>query len=419
MNCFSFKNLLLALPLLGLLLGGCKKELDDYYQPVEDPGFAGLGLPRVPLGTRYAPGESVPLYVTYAETDKLRDITVFQVVNKADSVVTGTYPANGTFNAAGGLLAQAVPYVVPANAVNGVPVRVDVTLTFQNGARRLRRFTYNVAQPITIKFGATPATYRNGLAATAQSEGDIIGYSLIINETGIGVVPTPPALPAPAAPLFKAVDSLTTFYRIGTGAPVRVGVVRNPSNGAANTRTIDVTVPRGALGQSVVFSFVAYGAVQTVTATAPAINVTNPTPLATLRTGRISGGPNATPDSLAFNFRTGLIEPAANPATAKDLFVSGLNGSAITLSAANTTRYVKITAAQLDKGFYTSATANAVGTTLYANAAALLTDIGPVAADDVYAVRVRGAELALLRILSVKPSTAGSNARVRFEYKLL
>lgn len=421
MKYFSFKTLLLALPLLGLLLGSCKKELDDYYQPVEDAGFAGLGLPRVPLGTRYAPGESVPLYVTYNETDQLRDITVFQVVNKADSTVTGTYSATGTFNAAGGLLAQAVPYVVPANAVNGVPVRVDVTLNFQNGAKRLRRFTFNVAQAITIRFGATPATYRNTLAATAQTEGDIIGYSLIINETGIGVLPTPPSLPLPTAPLFKAVDSLTTFYRIGTGAPVRVGVIRNPSNGAANTRTVDVTIPRNTIGQQVTFSFTAYGAVQAVTATAPPITVVAATPLATLRTGRIAGGPNATPDSLAFNLRTGLIEPAANPVTAKDLFVSGVSGG-VFLSAANTTRYTRITALQLDRGFYTTATANAVATAIYSNglvSGSVVTDLGPVAAGDVFAVRIRAAEFALLRILSVKQSVAGSTARVRFEYKLL
>ena len=424
MKHFTFKTLLWALPLLGLLLGGCKKELDDYYHPSPgsppDPGFAGLGLPRVPLASRYAPGETIPLYVSFAEADQLREITVFQVVNKADSVVTGTYPANGTFNTAGGLLVQAVPYVVP-NATNGVPVRVDVTLTFQNGGKRSRTFTYNVAQNSTLKFGSTPATFRNTLANTAQSEGDIIGYSLIINETGIGIVPTPPALPLPTAPLFKAVDSLTTFYRIGTQAPVRVGVIRNPSNGAANTRTVDVTIPRGTSGVAITYFFTAYTAVAAVTTVAPTISVTAPTALATLRTGRISGGPNATPDSLAFNLRIGLIEPAANPPAAKDLFVSGVSGG-VFLSAANNTRFTKITAAQLDRGFYASPTANAVGTALYSNglvAGSVSTDLGSVAAGDVYAVRVRGAELMLLRILSVKPSAAGSNARVRFEYRAL
>ena len=40
---------------------------------------------------------------------------------------------------------------LPTTAVNGVPVRVDVTLTFQNGSQRQRRFNYVVAQPITVE----------------------------------------------------------------------------------------------------------------------------------------------------------------------------------------------------------------------------------------------------------------------------
>jgi len=100
------------------------------------------------------------------------------------------------------------------------------------------------------------------------------------------------------------------------------------------------------------------------------------------------------------------------------LFVSATTG-AVTLSAANNTTYTRITPLQLDRGFYTAATANAVGTTLYLNGAAVGPNLGPVAAGDVFAARVRGAELVLLRILSVRPSVAGSNARVRFEYKSL
>jgi hypothetical protein len=218
--------------------------------------------------------------------------------------------------------------------------------------------------------------------------------------------------------LFKAVDSLTTFYRLGAGAPVRVGVVRNPSNGAVNTRTVDVTIPRGANGQAITYSFVAYGAVQAVTVTAPPLTVGAPTALATLRAGRISDGLGASPDSLAFNFRTGLIEPVANPPATKDLFINSTSGT-VTLSAANTTRYYKATPAQVAAGFFTTPTVNTAATALYVNNSTSSADLGPVAAGDVYAVRVRNAEVMLLRILSVRPSTAGSAARVRFEYRSL
>ena len=405
--------------LLTVLATGCKKnELDNYYTKTAEPGFAGLGFPRVPLATRYAPGDNVPLFVSFAETDQLRDITVYQVVGRIDSTTVGTYPAGGTYNAAAGLLLQAVPYVVPASAPNGVPVRLDVTLNFANGGSRTRRFTYTVAAAATLEFATAPPvpTFRNGLAATAQSEGDVIGYPLILNKGGLGTVPVPPA----TGLLFKGIDSLTTFYRIGTQARVRVpgtaGVIRNPTTGAASPRTVDVTIPRNSNGQPVTFIFEAYAAVQIVTLTAPPINVVAPTPLTTLRPGRIAGGPSVTLDSLAFNLRTGTIEPAANPATAKDLFLSGTSGS-VTLSAANTTRLYRATPAQLAAGLYTSPTANAVGLLLYQNASTA--DAGPIAAGDVFAVRVRAAEVMLLRILSVRPGSAGNSARVRFEYRSL
>ncbi|MDO7854323.1 hypothetical protein [Hymenobacter convexus] len=412
MKHFSFR-LLLLLPLLGLLLGSCKKEIDNFYTVDSEPGFAGLGLPRLGIAARFAPGDVVPLFVSYAEADQLRDVTVFQVVAKLDSAVVGTYPAAGTYNTTGGLQVMPVPYTVP-NRPNGLSVRVDVTLNFQNGSSRMRRFSYAIAAPTTLEFTATPTvpTYRNGLAGTAQSEGDIVGYALTLNRNGLGAVPVPPA----TGLLFKGIDSLTTFYRIGNQPRVRAGVVRNPTTGAANARTVDATIPRGSNGQAVTFIFEAYAAVQTLTITAPAINVTNPTPLATLRTGRIAGGPNVTLDSLAFNLRTGTIEPAANPATAKDLFLSG-TGSTVTLSAANNTRFYRATAAQVAAGFYTSPNANLVATTLYQNTT--VADVGAIAPNDVFAVRVRGAEVMLLRILSVKAGSAGAAARVRFEYRAL
>lgn len=414
MKHFSFR-LLLLMPLLGLLLGSCKKEVDNLYTVDSEPGFAGLGQPRVALAARYAPGEAVPLFVSFAETDQLRDVTVFQVVARLDSAVLGTYPAAGTYNTTGGLQVMPVPYTVPNRTNgNGLTVRVDVTLNFQNGGSRMRRFSYVIAAPATLEFATAPPvpTYRNGLTGTAQSEGDVVGYSLILNKGGIGTVPVPPS----TSLLFKAVDSLTTFYRIGTQPRVRAGVVRNPTTGVANTRTVDATIPRGSNGQPVTFIFEAYAAVQTLTLTAPAINVTNPTPLATLRTGRIAGGPSVTLDSLAFNLRTGTIEPAANPVAAKDLFLSG-TGSTVTLSAANNTRFYRATPAQVAAGFYTSPNANLVATTLFQNTT--VADVGAIAVNDVFAVRVRGAEVMLLRILSVKAGSGGAAARVRFEYRSL
>lgn len=57
-------------------------------------------------------------------------------------------------------------------------MRGDLTLTFPEGGMRLSRFTYQVAKAPTLAFGTPAATYRNGLGAGAQAEGDLIGYAI-------------------------------------------------------------------------------------------------------------------------------------------------------------------------------------------------------------------------------------------------
>ncbi|AHJ96622.1 hypothetical protein [Hymenobacter swuensis] len=402
------------LALVGLVSTGCEKEpFDDTYNVVGETGFTTI----VTTGaTKYAAGERVLLAVPYNANDNLQEISIFQVINRQDSAVVGTFPAAGVYNAPSQTLVQQLAYTVPANLANKTPVRVDVTLTFANGSRSLRRFTYNVAAPVTLKFGATPATYRNGLSATAQAAGDIIGYALVINEGGVGVLPTPPA--TTTSTLYKNVDSLAYGYVDDAGKSFRLGVVAAPSNGIATNRTVDVRVPAGQAGKTIRFVFYAYSQTQVTALTSAPLAVAAPTSFTGLKTGRVSFGPNSSPDSLAFNLKTGLNEPAANPVTAKDLLISNISGGAVSLSAANTTRYYKLPAATVATGYYNTATANAVGTLLFQNTTSA--DLGAVALNDVYAVRVRGTgEMMLLRITGVKPSTAGSTGRVKFEYRTL
>lgn len=98
--------------------------------------------------------------------------------------------------------------------------------------------------------------------------------------------------------------------------------------------------------------------------------------------------------------------------------LSSTSSSALTLSAPNTTRYYKLTSAQLAASPYATATANQVGLLLYQNAASA--DLGTPAAGDVYAVRLRGASTyALLRVLGTRASTGGGIGRVKFEYRTL
>ncbi|MBO3271996.1 hypothetical protein [Hymenobacter defluvii] len=396
------------------LLAGCEKEpYDELYDTQEEAGFGVIGGP-VFGSTKFAPGETVPVAVGYNQQDNLRDITVFQVINRQDSAVVGTYPANGALDATSQVFAQLVPYTVPATLANKTPVRVDVTLNFANGSKRLRRFSYTVAASPTLKFGATPATYRNGLAASAQSPGDLIGYSIVMNEGGISTVPAAGS----TATLFKNIDSLVYYARVGTQAPVRQGVLRTPTAGVATTRTVDVTVPTGAQGQPVTFLFSAFAQTQRVNLASATLDIVAPTALATTQRGSVSFGTGASPDSLAYNLKLARNEPATSAADTKDLFVSGATNGSVTLTAGNNTRFYKVPATQVAAGFYTQATANAVGNLLYRNTNTA--ELGAATPGDVYAVRVRGTgEVMLLRILSVKAGTTGTTSRVWFEYRML
>ncbi|UOR05821.1 hypothetical protein MUN82_01685 [Hymenobacter aerilatus] len=396
------------------LLAGCEKEpYDELYTVQQDAGFGSLrGL--VTTATKFAPGETVPVLVSYNQQDNLRDITVFQVINRQDSAVVGTYPASGALDATTQAFSQSVPYTVPSALANKTPVRVDVTLNFTNGSKQLRRFSYTVASAPTLKFGATPATYRNGLTANAQSPGDLIGYSIVMNEGGISTVPAAGS----SATLFKNIDSLVYYARVGTQAPVRQGVLRTPTAGVAATRAVDVRVPAGAQGQPITFLFSAFAQTQRVDLSSATLNIVAPTTLATTQRGMVSFGTGASPDSLAYNLKLARNEPAASAATTKDLFVSGVANSSVTLTAGNNTRYYKVPATQVAAGFYTQATANAVGNLLYQNTNTA--ELGAATAGDVYAVRVRGTgEVILLRILGVKTGATGATSRVRFEYRML
>ena len=409
------------LPLLAglVLLAGCKKDIPTYYQLVAAPGFFNLGILgatalNTAFNTKYAPGETIPITALYNASDNLTTITVFQAT-KTDSSQVGSYPAGGTFNQALQSTAQTVPYVVPAAHPSGTVVRVDVTLTFANGGTRLRRFSYTVANAPTLAFGSPAATYRNGLSATAQSEGDLIGYALTLNAGGISTSTTL------ATNLFKNVDSLVYYARVGTtGALQRQGVVKTPTAGAENKRTIDVRMPTGAAaGGGATFVFTAFAQNTATTLTTPLLAVGAATPFKTVRQGRVSFGGGLSSDSLAFNLVAGLNEPAANAATAKDLQVNGLSSTGfLTLNTSNTTRYYKLTAAQLADAPYATASANSIGTLLYQNTPTA--DLGTPAVGDVYAVRLRGTtEVMLLRILALKASTTGGVGRVRFEYRSL
>lgn len=143
------KLLTCGLPLLGLvLLVGCKKDLDTYYTPQAAPGFFNVGILGTTFNTtfaaKYGPGKSIPITAAFNQPDNPTTITVFQAT-KTDSMQVGSYPVSGTFSQAFLSTTQAIPYVVPTTYPLNTAVRLDLTLTFQNGAQRRRRITYTIA----------------------------------------------------------------------------------------------------------------------------------------------------------------------------------------------------------------------------------------------------------------------------------
>jgi hypothetical protein len=417
------KNSIFRLLLSGLgalaLLTACEK--DDDTTPLTEVDNNGLAFitNTIPVVTKYAAGEEVKLEVSTSNPEQVDNIQLYQVNARLDSGVVATIAPNFSYNETTRAQSQVLTYTVPAGLPNQRAMRLDVIVNFKDGNRRVRRVPFNIANAPAIKFSATPATFRNGLDAARQSPGDIITYSLILNENGINVIPAAGS----TAPLFKTLDSLAYFVRVGTGPETRIGSVRL-STGAAATRTVDVTVPAAATpGQQVTFRFVSY-AIQQTASVSSTVTVVAPTPLAQRRTNRsISAGLGANPDSLAFNLRTGQNETAAAVAANKDLYLS-FSGTSVTLNAgngtANTTRIFRLPAAENPVLFYNSTTtSNEVAKRYYqAGTTAQVTSITDVAVNDVFLIRVRGAEFMLLRVTGVRAGTNGALSRVKFEYKL-
>lgn len=132
------------------LLAGCQKEeLDTYYDLQAEPGFFNIGVLGTTFSTtgfaaKYGPGKTIPITAVYNQPDNPTAITVFQVT-KTDSMQVGNYPAAGTFNQTFKTTTQAVAYTVPTTYALNTAVRLDVTMTFANGAQRRRRISYTIA----------------------------------------------------------------------------------------------------------------------------------------------------------------------------------------------------------------------------------------------------------------------------------
>jgi hypothetical protein len=132
------------------LLAGCKKDdVDTYYDLQAEPGFFNVGVLGTTFSTtgfaaKYGPGKTIPITAVYNQPDNPTAITVFQAT-KTDSMQVGNYPAAGTFNQTFKITAQPIAYTVPTTYALNTAVRLDITMTFANGAQRRRRINYIIA----------------------------------------------------------------------------------------------------------------------------------------------------------------------------------------------------------------------------------------------------------------------------------
>lgn len=409
MKRYSLRRAALALPLLGgLALMGCEKELDTYYTEVggQIPTFLSNALG---VSTKYATGETVTFELQYApQTSPLRDVRIYQRVEPAtDSTLVQTIPYKAAFSKRKNADTLVVSYTVPAGA-NKANVRVAALLTAENGQTKQRAFYFRLAEATpTVAVGTV--TNVTAPAGATPVPGDVVRYNVILNDGGITSATSFTA----TGTLYKDLDSLITYVKVGAAAERRALRQRLPASGAqTGARTainVDVTVPAGSSGQPVTYRFEAKTrfagtpATRTASATAAAFTPGTPTPLMVARTATLTYTGTTGGDLAAFDLTTFMAVPATGAATSKDLSISSVAGNTVQLRALNTTRFVATTAA-----VYNAATLNSIRQVYQtAAAASQLATLDNVAVGGTYIARLRGQDqYAIFTVTSINRTSA-------------
>ncbi|TGE23112.1 hypothetical protein [Hymenobacter metallicola] len=409
----------LLLALLAPALAACDKELEEPYQEVggQIPTFLANGLNTT---TKYATGETVSFELRFAQqTSPIREIRILQKVEPGrDSTLVQTIPYKPAYSRINRADTLIVNYVVPAGA-NKANVRVDAVVVADNGQSKVRSFNFRLAEPTpTISLDAS--TNVTAPSNAARVPGDVVRFPVRLNTGGINTA----AAITTAGTLYKDIDSLITFVRVGTqperrAARQRVPVGSGAQSGAATLVNVDVTLPTGSSGQSVVYRFEAKSrfqdkptlpapagapSIRSASVTAPAITPTTPTALAAARSATLVFTGTAGGDQAAYDLTTFTTVAASGAPEAKDVAISSIATNAVQLKALNTTKFVRTTAA-----VYSAATLNSIRQT-YQTAAATnqVAQLDNVAVGDVVIARLRAADqYAIFTITGISRTTAG------------
>lgn len=406
---------------LVLLATGCKKELDDYYTNT-GPQFPTL-LTTNALGTatKYAPGETVTFELQFAQqTDPIKQVVILQKVEPGrDSAVVQTIAYAPAFSKRKNVDTLLVSYAVPAGA-NKALVRVDARVDSQNGQTKTRSFFFRLAEATpTIVINSGPTNVTLPTATAIGAPGDIIRYSLTLNKGGISSGPLPPASIAvvPAGILYKDLDSLVTYAKVGTAAERRVVRTKLAASGAELNTNVDIPLPAGSAGQPITFRFEVKVRTPARAASATAAGAYTPvatTPFAAGRTGTLTYTGTTGGDLAAYDLTTFAAVPAAGPATSKDLVISSTATNAVQFRTLSTgTRLVRSTTAA-----YSAATLSSIRQAYNATAAASqVTTLDNVVVGDVIILKLRGLDqYAVVQVTGIN-RTSPTDVTVSFNVK--
>ncbi|GAC1381195.1 MAG: hypothetical protein NVSMB30_28950 [Hymenobacter sp.] len=404
---------------LGLLASGCKKELDDYYTEV-GPQYPTLLSNALGTATKYAPGERVSFELQFAQqTSPIKQIVILQKAEPSrDSAVVQTVAYAPAFSKRKNVDTLVVSYVVPALA-NKALVRVDARIDSQNGQTKTRSFYFRVAEAtptIVINSGPTNVTLPAG--APGSAPGDVVRYNVTLNKGGITSAPVPPATSAvPAGTLYKDLDSLVVYAKVGPAPGRRVGGRQNPPRGAELTQNVDITLPAGSTGQPVAFRFEvkARTPARSASATAAPFVVAAPTPFrAAVRTATLTHAGATGGNLAAYDLTTFTPVPQAGPTTSKDLLISSTSGNAVQFQSLSTgTRLVRATPADYPAATLTSARQAYAA----AGAAAQVTTLDNIVVGDVLIVKLRGLDqYEVLQVTGIN-RTSATDVRVSLNIK--
>ncbi|MBO2010773.1 hypothetical protein [Hymenobacter negativus] len=391
--------LLPVLAVAGGLLASCQKNEERPYAVSSDDQFPTLLTNAFGNATKYAVGETVPIELQFAaQGAPIQEIRIFQRIEPAsDSVVVQTLPGTQAVYSRRKFVDTLVVNLVIPPAPNQARVRFSAVVASANGLTKVRSVPIRIA-------AATPtariASVSNVTAPAAASlvPGDVVRYSVLLNENGINAYPERPAAPpAATAVLFNNLDSLVTYVRVGTAPERRFARQKLPATGtqtgAATTVNLDLTLPAGTAGQDVVFRFEAKSRYlgtpnfRTASVTAAPITLGTATPLAAVRALSLTYTGTAGGDLAALDLTTFTPVAAAAPATSKDLTISSTASNAVQFRSLSTgTRLVRSTAAA-----YTNANLNNLRQ-LYNTAAATaqVTTLDNIVVGDVILLKLRG-----------------------------